>query len=622
MQKLTNDPYENYPTDHHTYGEIRLRNYQSYVVDEVIKHCRKSADPAVVSATVGAGKSLKIAAVAKHVSDNGGMVLVLSRTSEIIAQDAEDCWSIRLKNSIFSAGLGVKSTTYPVILGTEGTVARALATDEEFDRGDSVEPSKLYNLKFDAILVDENHQVPYDQADSQYMNIFRILRKRNPKVRIVGFTGTPFKGMNSIIGQSDEYFWRKQLCDISTKYLTDLGYLVPITYGFGHDDVQYDLSEFQSSGDDGIQDFNAEELRQMEAAILKAETRTEKIALEVVAKTKEHKCILFACAGKKHMKELSRFLPKGQWAIVSDETPTKKRQQILKDANEGKIKYLINTNCLTVGVNIPFISCIVLLRKISSLVLLTQLIGRGLRLLKPWQVEAGYTKDSCLVLDYAATMDDLRDKFEDPQLEEADLAKSKEDDSVITCPKCGEMNGKNAVRCRGVSSGGDRCDFFWRSRICEPFYINGRLVNSGCGAENAPTARSCRCCDNTLIDPNAKLLNKAYTENDFIPVTKFDMRPTQNGGVAVEYHLVNGVVAKEFFPNAWDRSNPKHTIIKRMFNNNLIKKVFTKEHQAKAYRARNAGEFCQLLPLIKIEAVTHRKSGTKDIISKVMHKVQ
>lgn len=618
MQNLINDPFKDYPTDHHVYGDIRLRPYQAYAVDQVINHCKTSIDPAVACATVGAGKSLKIAAVAKHVADKGGKVLILSRTSEIIKQDSEDCWSIRLRNSIFSAGLGVKSTTYPVILGTEGTVARALSADEDYQNGKQSEPSKLFGISFDLILVDENHQVPYDQEDSQYMNIFRILRKRNPKVRIIGMTGTPFKGMNSIIGESDEYFWRKQLCDISTKYLTDLGYLVPITYGFGHDDVQYDLSDFKSSGDDGIQDFTAEELRQMEELILKAETRTEKIALEVVANTQEHKCVLFACAGKKHMKELSRFLPKGQWAIISDDTPNKKRQKILSDANEGKIKYLINTNCLTVGINIPFISCIVLLRKISSLVLLTQLIGRGLRLLKPWQIEAGYKKESCYVIDYAGTMEDLRDKFEDPQLEEADLAKSRQEDKTITCPKCGEENGFHAVRCRGISSTGERCDHFWRSRLCEPFYINGRLINSGCGAENAPTARNCRCCNNTLIDPNAKLTGKAYTENDFIPVVNLNIKPTQNGGVSVEYHLDNGVVAREFFPNCWDKSNPKNAVIKRIVNNNLINKLFSKEDQPKAYRARNAGELCGLKPLIKVQAVTHRKSGSKDIIAKTI----
>lgn len=630
-----------------TFGKLTLRPYQQAAFNAAVEHFKKSPLPAIISASVGAGKTVIIAALHAHVTDKGGAVLTLSRQGEIVEQDHDDAWLARCKSSIYSASLGKKTVAYPSVFGTEGTVWNALKADLEYwsahcdsktpfgdlsseyladmgieiDQTKTYELSKMSNYSPALLCVDEAHMCDFTDPNCQYMKIFRELSRRNNKMRILGLTGTPYRGVTPIVGQADEYLWKEMLIDIPMEYLTDLGYLVPCTFGFAHDDVGYDLSEFESKGEDGTQDFTAEELRRMEALMLKAETTTEKIMIEVMARTKDRNCVMITCAGKKHCKEAAKFLPKGTYAIVTEDMGARLRKKALKDAFDGKIKYLLQVGCLTTGLNIPLIDTIVILRKIGSLTLLVQLIGRGLRLLKDFQIDAGIVKDDCLVLDYSDTMSELRELFDHPVLEEADLSKSKEDENTITCPKCQVENGKHAVRCRGIGSDGIRCDFFWRSRLCEPFFINGKLIDEGCGAENAPTARSCRCCDNTLIDPNAKLTGKHYTENDFIPVTKFDMRPTQNGGVAVEYHLVNGVVAKEFFPNAWDRSNPKHTIIKRMLNNNLIKKVFTKEHQAKAYRARNAGEFCQLLPLIKIEAVTHRKSGTKDIISKVMHKI-
>lgn len=631
-----------------TFGKLTLRPYQQAAFNVAIEHFKKSPLPAIISASVGAGKTVIIAALHKHVTEKGGSVMTLSRQGEIVEQDHDDAWLARCQSSVYSASLGKKTVTYPSVFGTEGTVWNAIKADLEYwaahcnkqtpfgelsdqyladmgieiEEGKTYEPSKMANYSCALLNVDEVHMVDFTDPNCQYMKIFREFARRNPQIRFLGLTGTPYRGVTPIVGKADEYFWKEILIDIPMEYLTNLGFLVPCTFGFAHDDVGYDLSEFESKGEDGTQDFTAEELRRMEALMLKAETTTEKIMIEVMARTKDRNCVMITCAGKKHCKEAAKFLPKGSYAIVTEDMGARLRKKALKDAFNGKIKYLLQVGCLTTGLNIPLIDTIVILRKIGSLTLLVQLIGRGLRLLKDFQIEAGVIKDDCLVLDYSDTMAELRELFDHPVLEEADLSKSLEEDKTITCPKCGKENGFHAVRCRGINGDGTRCDHFWRSRLCEPFFINGRLVNEGCGAENAPTARTCRCCDNTLIDPNAKLSGKHYTENDYIPLTKFEMKPTQNGGVAVEYHLVTGDIAREFFPNAWDKANPKHTIIKRMLNNNLIKKLFPKEHQSKAYRARNAGELCSYAGLINIEAITHRKSGTKDIVSKVLHKIK
>jgi superfamily II DNA or RNA helicase len=634
-----------------TFGKIVHRPYQQHAFNKVIEHVKKSRDPAVVVASVGAGKTITIASLCKHVSEKNGKVLVLSRQGEIISQDADDCWLAECKNSIFSASLGIKSTVYPVILGSEGTVWRSLEKDIKHDistgllengylgikieDGKRYSPSKLHNISFDLINIDECHHVDFETEDSQYMKILTEIRRRNAKVRIIGLTGTDYRGVTPILPGNeikhyegkyknpndliaeDGYFWRARLCNISTEYLTGKDYLVPCTFGFSHDDVGYDLSEFSSSGEDGAHDYTAEELRKMERKMVKAETTTEKIMIEVEEKTKNRNCVLITCAGKKHCKEAAKFFPDGSYAIITDEMGTKKRKLALDAAFRGEIKYLLQVGCLTTGVNIPLIDTVVILRKIGSLTLLVQLIGRGLRLLKDFQKDSGVIKEDCLVLDYSDTLNELKHLYDNPILENADFSKAKEDGDLIECPKCGTENSIHAVRCRGEVNG-ERCDFFWKSRTCEDFFINGILKTKGCGAENAPTSRSCRICQNTLIDPNDKLSNKHYKEHDYKPLLDFSMSPTKNNGVLVKYFMPKDEVAEIFYSPFSDNQ-----VAKRIWYNNFVKKhSITPQLKKMVREARNAGEICKLQHLLDtVSAITHRKNDKgQSVISKFLYK--
>jgi len=116
--------------------------YQMPIHELTVKHCKESLDPAIVAASVGAGKTINIAALAKHVASLGGSVLVLARQGELVNQNSKMAWKCGLKNSVFSASLNTKSTFYPVVFGTEGTVARSLTSD-------------FKAKKFDIILIDE-----------------------------------------------------------------------------------------------------------------------------------------------------------------------------------------------------------------------------------------------------------------------------------------------------------------------------------------------------------------------------------------------------------------------------------------------------------------------------------
>jgi len=534
---------------------ITLRKeYQQPAHDKTIEWCKSTNKPAIHDQSVGAGKTIQIAFFAKHVADKGGRVLCLARQGELIEQNSEDHRMIGGKCSIYSASLNRKSTYYPVVFGTEGTVARAIADD-------------FKALKFDALLIDECHQVDWqdvincindlkngfdyvtNQNDSgetkysQYAVIIAHLLSLNPKMRIIGYTGSPYRNSKSIIGD----FWQCKLSEVGTYELVNLGYLVPPIFGFGDDDHHYDLKEFTPSSSDLGQDFSAKEMAAMGRKITKEITKTQSIMEEVIERTRDRLGVLITCASKKHCEQVAECLPDGTWAIITDSTSTAKRREYLAKAKTGEIKYTIQIGCLTTGINIPYWDVCVILRRIGSLTLLIQLIGRVLRTLKPEQIESGMSKSDALILDYTDTMESMGDIYENPIVDMAMAQKAKADKTEIDCPRCKTKNSEYAVRCIGVdkSSEDGRCEYYFKSVVCH-----------ACESDNAPSAKTCRKCDAIMIDPNRDLIRKAYTDADYKPVNAMQVDMALNGNLRVIYYLdrtytKNGAeypeIAKEYF---------------------------------------------------------------------------
>lgn len=587
-------------------GEIEPRPYQWLVYEktaEVIRKFGKDPKPSFVTASVGAGKTIMIAMIARRFQDMGWEGLVIARQGEIIEQDAEELWNLSVKNSLFSASLGRKSTAYPLIAGTEGTIINGLF-DKKDENGNVTEKSMLSDFVPRYILVDECHQMNWEdivsgEPTTQYGVIMTELNRRCKEkhghdVIVIGYTGSPFRGTESIKGP----YWKHEIVNIGTKYLVDLGFLVPTIFGAPDvDELKYDLHEFESSGVDGVQDFTDAQLKQMEKEILEQGTLTQKIMLKVMELTKDRLGVLITCAGKKHCKEAAKYLPEGSYSIVTDDMGPKARRKALKDAATGRKKYTLQIGCLTTGVNIPYWDTSVILRKIMSLTLLTQLLGRPMRLLKPDQIAAGLVKENHLCLDFTGTMFELGGLYEDPILEEAEAQRSKRSGEQVPCPKCGTMNSPYARRCIGKDalSPDGRCEEFFSYIRCGFDKHGIRIFDDGCGTKNDPTARYCRHCDHVLRDPNAALNERAYTDNEWTEVKDFKIELTKDEkGVVYRYFIMKengkeGWANEVFYPFGRQEKYLKNQFkIKGLLNHvsdrNLIDNLMNC-HSAKAFMA-------------------------------------
>ena len=499
---------------------MSLRGYQKPAFDAAIDHFKSKdgATPAFLDMSVGSGKTAIAAFIANHVISRGGKCMVLARIGELVMQNGAFAESIGLSVSYYSSSLGAKSVRHNLIHGTEGTIVRALG-------------SAFKSWAPDILIIDEAHMVDFESLESMYMRIINHFMLINPKLRVLGLTGSPFRGTESMIGE----FWGKCLYSISTESLVNDGWLVPVHFGWPeHDEDSFDFAKLEQ--ENGGLEFTDEQMDKFRAG---DPTKTERIMAEIVQRTANDLGVLIFAQTKKHCAEIAGALPPGSWAIITDETPDKERSEYLSKAQTGEIKYMINVSVLGVGVNVPYWQSIVYLRPVGSLVLLIQSIGRILRLLIDESIDmnaldvdqriaeiAASIKPFGRVYDYAGVMDRLGHLYENPMLAQAQFERSKREGSTIVCPRCNCENSDKARRCIGVDSKGVRCDHFWIKQDCRK-----------CGAPNDVTARDCRVCGEQLIDPNAKLLHKAYSDSELVPLRDMQMEPTKNGGLLVRYLL-------------------------------------------------------------------------------------
>lgn len=639
--------------DRFTFGEITPYPYQCVAYTEIAKRMKNYEHPFFVKASVSAGKTMIFAMVAAQCQRMGLKMMVLARQGEIVDQDSEEISNFGVPNSVYCAALKLKGAHFPIVVGSEGTVSNGLfkalgdyvphviGIDEchQVDWEDlaeaieNEEPLEQMTTKKGEIVLNgdgsralNNDGEPMEGTGrTQYTLIIREMQRRcketyGHELRIFGMTGSEFRGVIPILVEDKRQrgFWREQVTNIDTNYLIKFGSVVPTNFG-GVDGLGYDLSEFTASSEDGVADFDQKTLRKMEEKIHNDATMTQKIMARVHEICKDRNGVLVTCAGERHCKEAAAALPPGEtYRIITGKTGEKQRKEWLKEAFEGKVKYIFQVQALTTGVNVPYWDTSVILRKIGSLTLLIQLLGRGMRLLKKWHIEQGFKKDDHLVLDFAGCMDELGQLYFDPILEQAQYQRRGDNGKDPKfCPDCGTENSFYARRCVRVDENGNRCEYFWKYRECED-QVDPRtkkVIVKGCGTKNDIAARVCRCCDVSLIDPNEKLSGKHYTKNDWCNVKSFrvDMTKNQHGIVfcyELEAHGETFKAYERFFPES------DNQICKTLWRQTALKHIADRRIAGVTASYRNARKIMQNAHHIMApKRVTHRKNAKgEDII--------
>ncbi len=520
-----------------------LRPYQQEVLDTLRAKLKETDYPLLVNASVGAGKSLIIAELLRVIERAGWRALCLTMNSTLIRQNTDTYIAQGGRAGIYCAALGMKNTDEPIIFASPMSV-----------RGSIKRSGKLSKIPFNLIVVDECHNINFNDRSTSYMRIFNhysyLSQLLGHKLRFVGLTGTPYRGKGyTIVG--DDLFFKEEVCAITAEWLIENSYLTQPIWGVCDKSLQYDFNKLKVNS---LGKFNANEL---ESAIHKTPRLTGQIMAEVTEIVKNRVGAFIFASSVKHCQECAEWLPPDQTAVITGDTPDKLREHYIAQAKAGLIKYLVNVNVLCTGVDVPTFDTVVFVRPTESLVLYMQCLGRGLRLANG--------KTDCLILDYAGNLDRHGD-IDNPVINKALRPKIDNDpDYCIECFNCNTLNTLMARRCIG-SKDDKRCDHWFEWKDCHH-----------CGTKNDIVSRYCRSCQGELIDPNRNLKDKASSQPRFV----FDVSETEyllsisNGHplFIIKYSVIgdSGYISKRKIHESFSLGSEKsrnffyHTIVKKHF---------------------------------------------------------
>jgi DNA repair protein RadD len=365
-------------------------------------------------------------------------VLVITHVKELIAQNYEKLkllWP-EAPAGIYSAGIGRKDTFFPITFCGVASIAK--------------NASSLFG-HVDLILIDEAHLVSPDEL-TMYRKIIDMLMVINPKLRVIGYTATPwrlggghltecglFTDVAFDMGKMEPFNW-----------LLDQGYLLPIVSP--KTDTILDTEGLHKRGGDFIE-------KEMQVAFDKSEL-TESIVRESIRMgAKRHSWLAF-CSGIEHAENMAECF--NMYGIETAAVHSKMkgdRDKIIRAFQHGDIKCVTNNGVLTTGFDHPALDMIIMARATDSATLWVQMCGRGTR---PVYVEgfdlksqegrlasiANSQKQNTLLLDFARNTK-RNGPINDPLIPRK-KGSGKGDAPVKECPECGCTVHASLRVCNGL----------------------------------------------------------------------------------------------------------------------------------------------------------------------------
>ena len=392
---------------------FELRGYQKETQAGLWKYWREGigTSPLVVIPT-GGGKSVSIASMISKIRqvNQNVRILMVSHVKELVVQNSkrlqEHAPELTMDIGMMSGKIG-SNPEAPILCGTIQTLAR------RFDVLSVYEP-------FDLLIVDEAHLIP-TKTTSQYRKLIAYLRERNPKLRLVGFTATPYRLDSGYLHKGDDAMFDGIAYDVSVKTLIDEGCLVTPRTSWNAESM--DVTKLKTK----MGEYTAES---QDDALKPVIQKMIINALNQGSLTDRDRWLWFfpsvesAEQGQKLLEEY-----KQEAVCIHGGLNDKIRDELMREFRLGQVMHCTNVNIMTTGIDIPEINHVVLARSTQSTVLYVQMCGRGLR--------PAEGKEQCVILDYGANAA-RHGVLDRPKLNYHKKKRGKKNASEArNCPKCG-----------------------------------------------------------------------------------------------------------------------------------------------------------------------------------------
>jgi len=251
------------------------------------------------------------------------------------------------------------------------------------------------------VLVHNCHLIPPD-GEGRYRTFIEAEKRLNPRVRLVGWTATPYRTQGGLICKPENLL--NEVCyEVGVKELINRGYISRITARAGKVKADTDALHVRAG------EFVAEDVER----VMGEDRLVNSACREIVELTKDRKACLIFCASVAHCRKVAEQISRlsgEECAVVTGDTPADEREETIRRlrgeavkadlfADKPPLRYCCNVSVLTTGTDIPRLDTIALLRPTNSPGLLVQMVGRGFRL----SPETG--KRECVVLDYGRNIE-------------------------------------------------------------------------------------------------------------------------------------------------------------------------------------------------------------------------
>ena len=349
--------------------KLSLRPYQAAAV-AAIKRALNAKDNALLVAPCGAGKTVIFCEIVRWLREANRRCLILLDREALVLQAYERLKEYLGENvGVVCAALGRKDLRWDVTVASRQSLAPMMRNGQK-------------GLKFNLTIVDEAHLA--HPTRGQYSEILKQLKENYPQARTLGVTATPFRLFGGpIYGRKTSMFSSIDY-KISVSELLEQGHLCPLVWKVRKSDFlrQLDLVEKTAAGE-------LDETQQNE--VLKQPTFVQGVFDVWSEYARDRKVAVYALniSHAEAIQEVFSVNGIPTWIIHSKLRAHEVRKRISEFTQGNGV--IINCSILSIGVDIPSITAIILARRTLSSSLFIQIVGRGAR---PHPV-----KENCLVLD-------------------------------------------------------------------------------------------------------------------------------------------------------------------------------------------------------------------------------
>ncbi len=385
---------------------ITLRPHQREAVDAIFAYFGRSDGNPLCVLPTASGKSYIAAAFIRQAIEAypDTRILVATHRAELIEQDAraiQTYWP-EADVGVYSAGLGHRRIRPITVGGVQSLV--------------NVDGLPA----FDLMLIDEAHLVP-KEGDGHYRTLIAKLREKNPDLKIVGLTATPYRLNGGRLTRGKDKIFDSIAFELPVQRLVDEGMLSPLVSPLNGVGPGFDTGKVKTSGGDFA-------VGALASAVEAQENITRAALTEAASLAADRQSWLVFCVSIEHARQSAAMLFElgisAQVVTGMDDMGSRKRKLAAFKAGENRA--LVNCDLLTIGFDAPRTDCIVMLRPTQSTGLYVQICGRGMRL----SPETG--KKDCLVLDFGGNVE-RHGPITDVKPKESREGKTP---NIKICPKC------------------------------------------------------------------------------------------------------------------------------------------------------------------------------------------